>query len=361
MGGSIKKVFSNPIRAVTAVGTFGTSELARNSGIPVVSDLAKLPETASDRLLGTRFGERNSMPNLAAMPGGQSPTDLLANTGGAPVLANVVMGVSPEEALAGFFGKNSQDGSWQEFLSTLSQKDVDAINSTKQQLTVIQSNTNLRNQAIQKVVDDFPNVTKQIAEARAASGQEFDEVTKGYMKQALEGTAAKYAAGGNLSSGAANEAFARVGGEQALNKLNYMGDREASARQDAMAGYGIRLGEVNALRDFQNTMLGQKVSEGFNAAQANLGRIQQGGMFNAEQFNQRQLMESQQKNATTNALFGALGSLGGSFIGGKMLAGSLASSAGNTAAPQTQGMSGYFNPQAPKTYTTSYGKILGGY
>lgn len=325
MGGAAKKVtkavgqtFSNPVRGLTAIGTMGTSELARRSGIPIASQLARLPETASDSLLGTRFG-RQGAADLPGINGGQDPATLLAQTGGAPVLANIGMGVKPEDALAGYFGKSTKDGSWEQFLGTLNQKDLDSINSVHGQLTSIQQNRDLRQKAVDKVIADYPNLAANAAQDRAKAGGEFDDVTKQYMQQALGTAAAKYGANGGLNSGAANEAFAKVGADNAMNKLSYMGDREQYSYNTGLNVLNTRLADVNALRDFQNTMLGQGVQQGFSAQQANLQRQFQGQMQNADMANQQRLSDQNSKNA----LFGALGSVGGSFLGASMLGGSL--------------------------------------
>lgn len=321
MGGvvnTVKNVVSNPVRAVTAVSTFGTSELARRSNIPIASQVARLPETASNSLLGTRFGKEGA-PDLQGFQGGQDPATFLAQTGGASLLANISMGVSPTDALAGYFGKSTKDGSWEEFLGTVNQKDLDAINSVNGQLTSIQSNTDLRQKAVDNVIADFPNLAKNAAQARAQAGGEFDTETRKYMEMALGDTAAKYAAGGQISSGAANEAFARVGAEQALNKLSYMGDREQYAYNTGANELNARLAEVNALRDFQNTMLTGQVAQGFSAQQANLQRQFQGDTNNVNTQNQQIFSNQAAEQASSNAMFGALGSLGGSFIGASLL------------------------------------------
>lgn len=329
MGGAVKAVgnaFSNPVRALTAVGTFGTSEIARK--IPGVGQVARLPETASDNLLGTKYGKQGA-PDLAGFNGGQDPASFLAQTGGAPVLANIAMGVDPKEALAGYFGKSTKDGSWEEFLGTLNQKDLDSINSVHGQLTTIQQDRTLRQTAVDKVVQDFPNIVQQNMKTY---GDQFDSSMKEYVNNALQGTAAKYAANGQISSGAANEAFAKVGAEQGLNRLNY-------ATENATRDAGLRLAEVNALRDFQNTMLGGQVQQGFSAQQANLQRQFAGQQSNAEMANQRYMQDQGSKNA----LFGAIGSLGGSFLGAKMLGANIF----GAATPQTgnliSGKSGYSN------------------
>src|SRR5687767_9514165 len=126
MGGSIKNIVKSPTRVVSAIGTGGMSEVYRRT-IPGVKGI----QNTGDKWLA---GNRDSNPNLATGPGGQDPATMLAESGGAPLLANIALGVDPSDVLAGYFGKNSQDGSWQEFLNTLSQKDFDAINSVHGQL-----------------------------------------------------------------------------------------------------------------------------------------------------------------------------------------------------------------------------------
>jgi hypothetical protein len=236
---------------------------------------------------------------------------MLAQTGGASLLANIAMGVDPEDALAGYFGKSKSDGSWEKFLGTLNQKDFDAINSVHGTVSTIQKDRNLRQQAVENVIKDFPNLAKNAAKARQEAGGEFDEVTKGYMSQALGDAAAKYNLGGNLSSGAANEAFSRVGNENAMKKLDYMGGREQNQYNMDSQVMNARLGEVNALRDFQNTMLTGQVSQGFSAQQANLQRQFQGQAMNAEMANQQRLSDQ----ASSNSMFSSLGSLAGTAIG----------------------------------------------
>lgn len=331
IGKPFKKAFSNPVRALTAVGTFGTSEVARKIGGPV-GQLAKLPETASDAVLGTHFNRSGA--DLPSFNGAQDPATLLSQTGGAPLLANIAMGVNPEDALAGYFGKSTKDGSWQEFLNGVNQKDFDAINSVHGQLTTIQSTRDIRQKAVDDLIKDFPNV---MATESQRAGVEFDSQMKSYVDNALQGTAAKFAANGGISSGAANEAFAKVGAENGLKRLDYT----TNMGKDV---FNTRLAEVNALRDFQNTMLTGQVSQGFSAQQANLQRQFQGDAANSEMQNQRFLADQQSKNA----LFGAVGSLGGSLIGAKLLGANIFGSPSS---------SNIFNP--PKVNTSSYKRISG--
>lgn len=359
MGGvvnTVKSAISNPIGAIGkglgTVFTGGLNQLPGKAGAPfrkagdVVGGALTGNVDPVNRLLG-----RGGAPDLVGVNGGQDPAEMLAQTGGAPVLANIALGVDPEDALAGYFGKNKQDGSWDEFLGTLNQKDLDAVNSVHGQLTTIQKDRNLRQQAVDKVIGDFPNLTKQAAQARQQAGGEFDDVTKGYMEQALNGTAAKFAANGGISSGAANEAFARVGAEQGMKKLEYMGNREDVSYGRGLNEMSTRLAEVNALRDFQNTMMGGQIQQGFSAQQANLQRQFQGQAQNAEMANQRSMQDTQSKNA----LFGALGSLGGTVIGASMF-GPAGAGAGGAMGSSLFGSAS--NP-APKFHTSSYDSYSG--
>jgi hypothetical protein len=332
MGKSVKKAFSNPIRAATAVGTFGTSELARKISPGVDNALG-----SAENMFG--FGNPNA-PRLPSVNGGQNPADLLAQTGGAPLLANIAMGADIDDTLSGYLGVNKAEmlDALNGRNTTINTQDLRAIQSVRNQLTQIQSDRTLKQKAVDQVVQDFPNIVQQNMKLY---GDQFDSEMKSYVDQALQGTAAKYAAGGNLSSGAANEAFARVGAENALNKINY-------SNQNAVRDASLRLSEVNALRDFQNTMLGQVVPQGFSATQANLQRQFQGQMQNAEFANQQKLSDQGSKNA----LFGALGTLGGTMIGASMFG-----PAGGAAGGQIGGS--LFGSPAPKMTNSSYDSYSG--
>ena len=347
MGKQIKQTFSNPIRGLTAIGTMGTSELARKIGGPIGA-LAALPENVGKKfgIGSTRVG---SAPTVA---GGQSAIEMLTQSGGAPLLSNIALGGNIDDALAGYLGvrdaaalKYALDGHVYE--TEFDPGDIEKIQVVRKQLQSIQQNRELRQQAVDKVIADFPNIAKQAAQARMQAGEEFDSVTKGYMDQALKGTAAKFAAGGGLSSGAMNEAIARVGAEQGMQRLGFQGEREQFAYGQGLNEYQNRLAEVNALRDFQNTMLGGGIQQGFSAQQANLQRQFQGQMANAEMANQRSLADQQSKNA----MLGALGGLAGSILGpvgtafGSQIAGSMFGSPRpriNT--PNPRGAGGSFGP-----------------
>lgn len=71
MGGAVKAVkntFSNPVRGLEAIGTFGTSELARNNMGPLAGMVARAPESASDALLGTHYGDPQAATGAKGSP-----------------------------------------------------------------------------------------------------------------------------------------------------------------------------------------------------------------------------------------------------------------------------------------------------
>lgn len=233
-------------------------------------------------------------------PGGAG---VMAQSGGIPLLTKVLLGTSVASTLAGYFGVGKSDQDYSSWFQGLSQEDQAQVKALEDNLTSLQGDLDKRNQAVQQVLNDYPNVMAQVAKDRAASGQEFDDVTKGYMEQALNQTAAKYAANGGLSSGAMNEATAQTGANLALQKLGYMGDREQSSYQQNMAGYTARLNEAEALRQFQQKMLGTGVDQRFSAAQNALQRQAGFQTAGAEMQQKQDLYNDEQKSK----LFGSLG------------------------------------------------------
>lgn len=258
--------------------------------------------------------------------------DLLTQTGGAPLLASIAMGADVEQTLASYFGKNN----YKAFEAGLNNTEKQQIDGVRRMLLQVQSNTQLRNDALSKVVADFPNIAKYAAQERLKSGQEFDEGSKAAMQYALDSTASKYAANGGLSSGAANEAFARVGAENYMNKLGYMGDREQYAYNTRLNDMNARLGEVNALRDFQNIMLGQTAQNGFSAQQAALQRQLQGQMQNSGINFKRAMIDQENDSDMMGAVGGLAGGVIGTYFGGPM-GGMAGSSIGSMAGKQISG------------------------
>src|SRR6266851_1364465 len=63
---------------------------------------------------GNPYGSDGN-PGVPSNTGGvQSPIDVLTSTGGAPLLASISMGVSPDDALASYFGQSKS--TWQEWV-----------------------------------------------------------------------------------------------------------------------------------------------------------------------------------------------------------------------------------------------------
>jgi hypothetical protein len=66
MGGAVKRAFSNPVRGVQAVSTFGTSEYWRNHGGPLSKGLNALPTRITDMVAGTHYGDNGESPDVGA-------------------------------------------------------------------------------------------------------------------------------------------------------------------------------------------------------------------------------------------------------------------------------------------------------
>ena len=312
MGGvakSVKNVVKSPTRTLRLGMTGGVSELSRR-----INPLERKLEGVGDRFL--RGGNNAGL----AQAGGEDPATLLATTGGASLLANIALGANVDDTIAGYFGA----GDFKSFYGSLGDEDKGLVDGVRKQLTSIQQNTELRNKAVQQVVDDFPNVVAQAAQARKAAGQEFDDTTKAYMDQALNKVGAKYAAGGMLSSGATAAASARAAGEMGLNKLAFQDQREAFKYDQGAAGWQARYNETNALRNFQNLMTQGAAGQGFSAVQASLTRKHQTDLTNAGFQNQQRIADQQSQDQ----LFGAIGGLAGTFVGGKMMQGMYGANSG---------------------------------
>lgn len=291
-------------------------------------------------------------PLNTAMAGGvENPATTLAQSGGAPLLANIALGADVKQTLAGYFGASNYD----EFYKSLSPEDKQLVEGVTNQLTSIQTNTDLKNKAVSQIVQDFPNIAKEAAQRRVSAGQEFDDVTKGYLDKALGASAAKYAAGGQLSSGATLEAAGRVGADYGMQKLGYMDNRSDQAYNEGVQGWQARYNEANSLRNFQNLMTQGAAGNGFSAVQASLNRNQQTNIANAGFANQQNIQNQQ----NDNALFGAIGGLAGTGLGmmmggpaGAALGGKAGSSVGGGGAadygfsgPATPGYARNNNPR----------------
>lgn len=335
-------------RVASGVFTLGASEVARNN-LGKNSIVSKVLQTPGTILTGgaSRFGVDlggGSYTPTTLTP--DNPKLLLAQTGGAQVLSQIAMGVNVEDALAGYFGRN-KGADWESYQGNLSPDEKAAIDNVRSQLTQIQSNTDLRNQAVQQVVKDFPNIASHAAQARVTakqqSGEEFDSTTKQYIDLALGRNDARFAANGGLSSGAYAAASARAGAEIGRSKLDYVTGRGDQAyNEDYGAGadaWNARYTEANALRNFQQKMLGQGASQGFSANQAMLDRNARVNEFNTRAENDRMSYEQSRSDAQDAALFGTVGQLAGTAVGA-YFGGPMGAAAGGSAGRMAMGGGG---------------------
>lgn len=287
---------ANVVRGATDVMTFGTAELGWQSKI------------GQSLLKGGGGG--------GSGPGGvptQSPLEMLSQTGGAPLLTTIALGGNVKDAVAGFFGQKG--GSYDEWFKSLSPDDQKAIDGVTNSLTQIQGNTDLRNQAVQKVVQDFPNIVSMTApkviEAKQRAGEEFDSATKGYLDYALKQVAAKGGANGTVSSGATIQASADAAAKLGEDRLNYTTGEGDKALGLLSTDWQNQYTEANALRNFQQKMLGQGATQGFSAYQSLLDRNLNANTTNTKIANDKAIADQ----ASQDALLGAIGKLGGTALG----------------------------------------------
>lgn len=332
------------VRGATDVATFGTAEIGGIS-----KKLGNLADGKSNSYTPTM------LPN-------EDPKLTLAQSGGAPLLTQIALGANVEDALAGYFGKGS-GADFKQYYDSLDPAGKSAIDSVRNQLTQIQSNTQLRDQAVQKVVADFPNIVSMTApkviQAKQQAGQDFDAATKGYLDYALRSVAAKGGVNGTVSSGASIQAASDTAAKLGLDKLNYVEGQGNKALDLSNSDWQNQYTEANALRSFQQKMLGQGASQGFSSAQSALQRAQQTNEFNVNNKNSADA----QANAQSNELLGSIGKAGTTAA---LLAltknPGVAAAAGGSVGSSGAGFSGPATPgYAANTNPTSYGISSGGY
>lgn len=291
MGGvvkTVKKAISNPLGFGARIGldtvTGGLAELGGKGSL-------------SNRV-GNMFGPKAGGGGGSVNTPNESPMDTLVNSGGAPLLTNIALGANVDDTMASFLGISK------EALTTgkgLAPQDVEAIKNLRSQLTDIQTNTDMRNKAVTNLTNDFPNYVAQAAPKYAAL---WDDNMKGVMDQALQKVGASYAANGGLSSGAMAAASARAATGVAGDRLNYS---TGLAVQD----FSQKLSETTALQSFQQKMLGQGATQGFNAVQNSLSRN-----ATSNDIKLKSDLATQATNKSANdGMFGALGGLAGSVLG----------------------------------------------
>jgi hypothetical protein len=315
---------------MTAVGTFGMSEAARaafNSkgqnnrlfntfdkgytaaGLTLAT--AGVTGPAGLGMWGTGAAGAGAAGAGTAGVNGLTSAAGVAQSGGMPLMTKVLMGSSVASTLAGYFGLSKPED-YSEWLNSLDEADRAEVQRLEANLTEMQNNVKMRDEAVKKLVDEYPNIMAQAVEERKRSREAFDNVTQQVIGKAADQLAAKYAAAGGFSSGAFNQGLAEKSTDIAL-------ERAGMEREDAMAGiqdkekfYAMRLAETEGLRDFQRTMLGQGMADRFSAGQAMLqsqsGRRQTAANIRASQdmnrSNQKQeLFGSLGQAATTFALY----------------------------------------------------------
>lgn len=202
-------------------------------------------------MIGGMFGGKQEMPNLIPPGAGQraDPAGVLESTGGALLLGNIAAGADPTTALESWLGV--APGGLPAYLNGLNPEERNAIQGIQTQVTQIASNTDLRNQVVGKLVNDYPNIM-------ANSIKQFGQMENPAIQQAMQTINAKYGAGIGLSSGAAAAATGRATAGMSMDF--------------AQTNFNQQLSEAEALRGFQQKMLGQGAQYGQSAAQDQYNR-----------------------------------------------------------------------------------------
>lgn len=282
MGGTVK-------RAAAGVATGGLSEFTRvGKGDAFGMDIGK-----------RALGFANKSPSAPMQMGQQSPLQMLQNSGGAPLLTSIALGVNSKEALASYFGIEPRN--YDDWKSGLTPGELQSINSLESSLGQISTNTELKTKAVESLVADFPNY---MASAIPKYAGMMDQYTQAAAQKALDQVGAKYAAGGQLSSGATAAALSRTAADNAQSNFNF-------GSQMALGDWTNKFNQANALQSFQQKMLGQGATQGFNAIQNALQGNLQTGMANQ----QVSVRQNEIQQANEGALWGAAGALGGTALG----------------------------------------------
>lgn len=308
MGGAINTVTKGIGTGLGAVFTGGTSLIPGSPTKPIGDAIGNV-------LTGGYSGQKGPIPNVAgpgfmggsgggsmsapAIGGYERPLDVLTQSGGAPLLMDISLGVDPRMAIMTHFGATGQ---WDDFVKNLSPEDAHAVIGLQNQLFKIQDNVDLQNQTVKKLADDYPNIMTQKIQQYSNVA---DPAIQSMMKQAIDQISAKQAAGGMISSGASAEAAAKAGASFAGDKLNY-------ATGLAQNDFNQQLSIAQGLQAFQQKMLGQGATQGFSAVQNALQRNAAKDLAVAGYTNEANRYNTGQENA----MYGALGGLGGTVLGG---------------------------------------------
>lgn len=241
---------------------------------------------------------------------GQGGAGVMAQSGGVPLLTKVMLGASVGTTLASYFGHKSEQDyrSWFDGLEAQDQQEIQAL---EKNLSEMQGNMDMRNKAVQKLIDDFPNVAaQQLEETKKQYGTAlgaFDESTKMVLDKAASQLSAKFASTGGFNSGSFNQGLAdqayQIAQPRAQLAYDQQMDLAHQQRENTFMGQQMRLSEAEALRNFQQNMLGVNQQQRFSAAQAGLQR-RQGATSSLAGLD---LQHRQASDQAKGQLFGSLG------------------------------------------------------
>ena len=315
MGGVTKSIG----QGLGDVVTLGTDRI---SGSPMqtlgntIGNLGTLGTSGQKGLIPTwgpnAGGNANGSLNAPQIGGYSSPLDTLTQTGGAPLLMDTALGISPYQSVMSYFGASGDYNNW---IQSLSPSDRNAVASVTDQLANIQGQVDTQNNLVSQLTKDYPNImTQKIQQYQNVADPSIQKM----MGQAMQQLNAQQAAGGSISSGAAVQAAANVGAQYAGQELSY-------ATNLAQQDFNQQLSQATSMQQFQQKMLGQGAQNGFNAIQDTLNRNQQLNLAQAEYNNKANMYNTQQQNQ----MYGALGGLAGTVLGGA-LGGPLGAGIGGT-------------------------------
>jgi hypothetical protein len=262
-------------------------------------------------------GGVTSAAGAGAASAGSGAASAMASTGGTSLLSKVALGLPAATAIAQMFQK-PPNMDYNEWKGQFAAEDQAEINRLEEELKTVQTNLEVRNQAVSKLIDDFPNVMRDSIqkqrEGLARSRGAFDETTKMVLDQAANQLSAKFAATGGFSSGAFNQGLANASTDVALERAGMVREDEAMlAQAEGNVGiqqYQMRLAETEALRDFQRTMLGGQIDQRQSAFQ-NMMQRKTGMEQTSMQMQNQERIAGRQERA---GIFGSLGQLAGSYL-----------------------------------------------
>jgi hypothetical protein len=314
--GGVKRAVSKPIKKVSKlvnnpilnpIQSLSSKAMSLATG----KDITNMDQLKIGAIGGAAIAGGAALGGAGAMnAGAASASNALSSVGGTSILSKVLLGVSAGAAISQMFNKPA-NVSYDQWKGELSDEDRQYVQNLEDQMNSIQSDMEVRNTGVQKMIDDFPNIMRQsIEQERSALSKSYNETTKLVLDQASNQLAAKYASTGGFSSGAFNEGLAKASTDVALERAGQeyqIGQREA---QIPIQQYQMRLAETEALRDFQRTMLGGTM-DARNSAFNNMMQRSAGMQQTQMQIGSQERIAARQERA---GIFGSLGSLAGNYL-----------------------------------------------